>query len=146
MKIKRNRQKYAPNLDITSLIDVVFLLLVFLLVTMTFNQTPPNPTEEAIIDIELASGSSIESEKPKEMLTLLVNEDGKVFIEKDPVPHGPEELKLLLSEKLVASPDLAVNIRADHRATHGAVVAAMDQLKALKINHVNLVIELKKSE
>ncbi len=145
MKIKRNRQKYEPHLDITSLIDVVFLLLVFLIVTMSFTQTASS-TEEAIIDIELASASNIESDKPKESLTVFVDEDGKIYVEKDPKPHGPEELKLVMLEKVMATPDLIVNLRADHRATHGAVVAAMDQLKALKIHHVNLVIEFKKSE
>lgn len=144
MKIKRNRKKYEPNLDITSLIDVVFLLLVFLLVTMTFNQTPPDPTEEAIIDIELASAASVESEKPQETLTVLVSEDGRIYLENDAVPHAHEELKLLLTEKLITSPTLAVNVRADHRATHGQVVSALDLLKSLKISHVNLVIELKK--
>ena len=144
MKIKRNRKKYEPNLDITSLIDVVFLLLVFLLVTMTFNHTPPDPTEEAIIDIELASAASVESEKPQETLTVLVSEDGRIYLENDAVPHAHEELKLLLTEKLITSPTLAVNVRADHRATHGQVVSALDLLKSLKISHVNLVIELKK--
>ncbi len=145
MKIKRTRPKYAPNLDITPLLDVVFLLLVFLLVTMTFNQTPPNPTEEAIIDIELAKASSIESEKPQETMTLLVNEEGKLFMEQDTTPYTSESLKLALAEKLVGSPNLAVNVRADHRATHGQVVAALDTLKALHIEHVNLVIELQKA-
>lgn len=144
MKIKRTRPKFAPNLDITPLLDVVFLLLVFLLVTMTFNQTPPNPTEEAIIDIELAKASSIQSDKPQETLTVLVNEVGNLFLGNDPVVQTPDSLKLLLAEKLVETPNIIVNVRADHRASHGQVVDALDLLKSLNIEHVNLVIELKK--
>ena len=144
MKLKRKAQRYQPNLDITSLIDVVFLLLVFLLVTMTFNQTPPEPTQEAIIDVELATASNITDEAPTETLALLVNESGKLYIDGDPLLYTIESLKVRLAEELLKKKNLAVNVRADHRATHGDVVAALDLLKSLNIERVNLVIELKK--
>lgn len=144
MKLKRKAQRYQPNLDITSLIDVVFLLLVFLLVTMTFDKTPPEPTEEAIIEVELATASNITDEAPVETLALLVLEDGKMYIDGDPLLYSLETLGLRIAEERLSKPNLAVNVRADHRATHGDVVAALDLLKSLNIERVNLVIELKK--
>lgn len=146
MKLKRKKLRYQPNLDITSLIDVVFLLLVFLLVTMTFDKTPKDPTKEAIIDIELATASSLSQEPPSETLSLLVTEAGKLYLEGDAVLYTAESLKMRLAEELVSKPNIAVNVRADHRATHGEVVAALDLLKSLNIERVNLVIELKKGE
>lgn len=144
MKLKRKAQRYQPNLDITSLIDVVFLLLVFLLVTMTFDKTPPEPTQEAIIEVELATASNITDEAPVETLALLVLEDGKMYIDGDPLLYSLETLGLRIAEERLSKPNLAVNVRADHRATHGDVVAALDLLKSLNIERVNLVIELKK--
>lgn len=144
MKLKRKAQRYQPNLDITSLIDVVFLLLVFLLVTMTFDKTPPEPTQEAIIEVELATASNITDEAPVETLALLVLEDGKMYIDGDPLLYSLETLGLRIAEERLSKPNLTVNVRADHRATHGDVVAALDLLKSLNIERVNLVIELKK--
>ena len=57
------------------------------------------------------------------------------------VAQTDESLKLYLSESYVAHPELSVNIRADKRARHGDIVRALDIVKGLGINHVQLVIE-----
>ena len=53
-----DRRRPEATLDLTPLVDVVFLLLIFFLLTMTFSQpTPsqsPTPVTEAVIDIQLA--------------------------------------------------------------------------------------------
>ena len=146
MKLERARRQYQPSLDITSLIDVVFLLLVFLLVTMTFDQNKQNAKEEAIVDIELAKASSITQKKPTQTRAILVDEGGKAYLEADPTPYNPLELKLKIGEKLIEDPNIAVSVRADHRARHGEIVAVLDLLKSLHIERVNLVIELTKEE
>ena len=51
MNFTRPQARYKASLDITPLIDVVFLLLVFLLLTMTFTEERPE-IEEAIINID----------------------------------------------------------------------------------------------
>ncbi|MBQ9394609.1 MAG: biopolymer transporter ExbD [Proteobacteria bacterium] len=143
MNLPRPTTRYAPNLDITPLIDVVFLLLVFLLLTMTFTEEKPD-IEEAIIDIELAKSSTTETPTPPQSVTLLVNERGELYQADDAVPKTQDELKLYLAEKLLTAPDLNVSVKADHRAKHGQVIDALDLLKSLGIKRVNLVIEKKK--
>lgn len=140
MNLPRPENRYTPNLDITPLIDVVFLLLVFLLMTMTFTEEKPI-IEEAIIDIELAKSSTTETPTPNQSVTLLINEKGELYRAEDAIPRAQDEIKLYLSEKLLSDPDLSVSVKADHRAEHGQVIDALDMLKSLGIKRVNLVIE-----
>lgn len=140
MQLTRNRSKTSPTLDITPLIDVVFLLLVFLLLTMTFSQDK-SEVEEAIIDIELAQSSTTQETPPTETLTLLIDENGTLYRSDAPTAKTKEDIKLYLSEKLLSTPELNVSVKADHRAQHGQVIDALDLLKELGIKRVNLVIE-----
>lgn len=140
MNLPRQPSRFSPNLDITPLIDVVFLLLVFLLLTMTFSEEKTE-VEEAIIDIELARSSTAQAQKPKASITLLVDEKGAIYQSDAALPKSHDDLRLYISEKLLAEPDLHVNVKADHRATHGQVIDTLDLLKDMGIAHVNLVIE-----
>ena len=141
MNFRREKARFSPALEITPLIDVVFLLLVFLLLTMTFSQNEKSETEEAIIDIELAKASTTETPTPTESITLLIDENGSLYRADAPLAKSPDEIRLYLAEKLLATPDLSVSVKADHRTKHGQVVEALDLLRELGIKHANLVIE-----
>ena len=143
MKLARPEARHIPGMDITPLIDVVFLLLVFLLLTMTFTEDRPE-VEEAIIDIELAKSSTTQDPPPTEAITLLIDEKGSLYQADAAIPKTRDELKLYLAEQLLSKPKLSVNVKADHRAKHGQVIDALDMLKELGIQHVHLVIEKQK--
>lgn len=136
----RTRGRYSPSLDITPLIDVVFLLLVFLLLTMTFSDDK-SQVEEAIIEIELANAS--EHAEPSKAATevVLVDENGRLYRMGSAVAQTQEELRLHLSEAYLSHPDLVVQIKSDKRTPHGDVVKAIDVVKSLGIQSVQLVIE-----
>lgn len=145
MQFGRVKSRYAPSLDITPLIDVVFLLLVFLLLTMTFSKDESR-VEEAIIEIELAQSSSYADPTPKTSLQITIDGDGRIYHGESAVAQTEETLRLYLSESYVAHPDLSVNIRADKRARHGDIVRVLDIVKSLGINSVQLVIEFEKAQ
>ena len=141
MIFAQQRPKDEPNLDITPLIDVVFLLLVFMLLTMTFAQNNKSETEEAIIDIQLAKSSNTEKTNTTKAITLLIDEHGSIYRSDAPFPITKEDMKLYLSEQHLSAPDLSINIKADHRVSHGQVIDTLDMIKELGIQQVNLVIE-----
>ena len=143
MNFTRPQARYKASLDITPLIDVVFLLLVFLLLTMTFTEERPE-IEEAIINIELAKSSTTQDPTPTDAITLLIDEKGTLYQADAAIPKTRDELKLYLSEQLLSKPKLSVNVKADHRAKHGQVIDALDMLKELGIQQVHLVIEKQK--
>ena len=141
MLFQPKQKRIEPNLDITPLIDVVFLLLVFMLLTMTFTQNLKSDTEEAIIEIQLAKSSTANTPSPTKAITLLIDEYGRIYHSDTPLPQTKEDIRLFLSTEHLSFPDLFINIKADHRVQHGLVIDVLDMIKDIGINQVNLVIE-----
>lgn len=136
----RKNRRVSVALDITPLIDVVFLLLIFFLVTSTFSKT-----EDAEIPINLPSASSGEAISESEKIVLFITEDGSVQVKSQlNAPDGDEIEGATLSEKLeklyALHPDANVLLRGDQLATHGKVIEVLDLLKASGFKSVNLVI------
>jgi len=96
-----SRRKVSIN--VTSLIDVVFLLLIFFVVTSTFLERPG-------LDLSLPEASSAEVASQKEV-TVQLEEGGGIVVDGEPV----DDLS-----------GLAALIEADERVSHGNVVEVMD--------------------
>ncbi|MFA5625437.1 MAG: biopolymer transporter ExbD [Bradymonadales bacterium] len=137
-QIERKNRK-SPTLDVTPLVDVVFLLLIFLLLTMTFAAPIPEVKKEAIIDIELAQSSSASSESQSVALNVFLDAQGQLYID-DEQALPVQELKALLLDKSHDA-QLIVNLKADRRASHGQVIEALDLIKSANIKNLNLVVE-----
>ena len=106
-------------LNLTPMIDVVFLLLIFFMVTTTFL----DPERE--IDIELPSAQSAgEIERPPEEIVLNVQEDGTVVLAGEMVE--PESLLDLLKSAAQHDPETPVTIRGHRAARHEHIVRVMD--------------------
>jgi len=122
----RPHRKQEVHLDITPLIDVVFLLLIFFMVSTTFDKF-------GAIKIDLPEGST-SSEKPdqRKQLEVSIDAQGNIFVGEEQVLNP--ELKILM-EKLGAAAgearDLPVIISADGRSPHQAVVRVMDAASQL---------------
>ncbi len=115
MELKKQLPRKV-HIDITPLIDVVFLLVIFLMVSSTF-------TEQPGIKITLPSAKSAKSEKMED-LVLTIAKDGRIYLNNKEVDRGTlaKELKLVVGE----SPKKAVILKADKEVSHGDVVNIMD--------------------
>ncbi|OIP31093.1 MAG: hypothetical protein AUK47_23240 [Deltaproteobacteria bacterium CG2_30_63_29] len=139
-----DRRRPEATLDLTPLVDVVFLLLIFFLLTMTFSQpTPsqsPTPVTEAVIDIQLARAKAGGEQSTVEKLTVFLDEKGLLYLDKDePIP--PNQLKQKLLDLIAAGTPPVVDLKADKKATHGAVIELLDMIKESGIETVNIIIE-----
>ena len=138
------KRRPEASLDITPLIDIVFLLLVFFLLTTTFAQ--PTPSEqsttesESIIDIQLAEGQSGQAAAPAEKITVFLDDQGMIFLDSD-TPIPPNELKAALLEMVKDGETPNVDLKADKKASHGAVIELLDLIKGTGIEQVNIVIQ-----
>ncbi len=115
----RKKSKRSLILNLTSLIDVLFLLLIFFMISTTFLSTPA-------IKLELpkAKHADVVRQSPA---VVYIDAVGRVFLNDEPV-----EIALLgaaLKGKLEESLDKAVVLKADSRVSHGAVVQVMDIVK-----------------
>lgn len=109
-------QRRKVLINITPLIDVVFLLLIFFVVTSTFLEQPG-------IDLSLPEASSAEIAEREDVVVQLAA-DGQIYLQDAPV--APEALFEQIEERLQTSGTDRVILEADERVPHGRVVEAMD--------------------
>jgi len=110
------------EVNLTPLIDVVFLLLIFFMVTTTFDR-------DAKIKIDLPTTSNAMAESQKDTLELLIDNQGKYFIDgKEVLNNKPETLFRAMSMALDGwgSENPALVISADAHSNYQSVVTAMD--------------------
>ncbi|MDX1625960.1 MAG: biopolymer transporter ExbD [Wenzhouxiangellaceae bacterium] len=119
MKLQ-TEQDEEPDINLTSLIDVVFLLLIFFMVSATFER-------QALLRVELPESSQREEPLEVERVELVITESGEYFVgEQLLVDDRRATLEQVLAERFEARPDAVLVIRADGAAPHRLVVRAMD--------------------
>jgi biopolymer transport protein ExbD len=121
-----------PEINLTPLIDVVFLLLIFFMVSTTFEH-------QSRIQIELPEATAQSSKPEDESLEILIDAQGRYFLGDQQVVNT--ELKTLKGaiRKAVGEREaMPVIIRADARTPHQAVVRALDATSQLGLVHISL--------
>jgi biopolymer transport protein ExbD len=128
----RPRHREDPELNLISLIDVLLVLLIFFMVSTTFQQ-------EGRIKIHLPQASDIPQPRgAQEPLVITVTTEGNYRInERTLINSSPEVLRDALM-KQAGTERGPITIRADARATHQAVVTAMDVAGRLGFVELNI--------
>ena len=127
------KPKSEPQgINITSLIDVVFILLIFFMVTTTFQR-------EADLAINLPSASK-EPEAPKSLpMEVVINAQGKFYIGgQELINNQLDTVKRALQKVAVGQKDKPLVIRADARTPHQYVVTAMDAAAQLGLVRLSI--------
>jgi len=121
-----------PELNLTPLIDVVFILLIFFMVSTTFQK-------ESEINIELPEASADPVETKDDVLELIIDADGRYFIAQQQVVNTElETLKKAIQKFLGDRTGIPVVIRADRRTPYESVVRAMDATSQLGLVQMSL--------
>ncbi|MBW9261041.1 MAG: biopolymer transporter ExbD [Candidatus Thiodiazotropha sp. (ex. Lucinisca nassula)] len=124
MNFRTNARK-SPEVDITPLIDVVFLLLIFFMVSTTFEH-------ESQILIELPEATGEEIQREEQQLDITINIAGTFFVnQREVVNTEMETLKLAISKAIGDRGNIPVIINADARTPHQSVMTAMDAASQL---------------
>jgi len=128
----RQFTKQDPDVNLTPLIDVVFLLLIFFMVSTTF-------TKEAEITVDLPEASAEPVEAKDAPIDLTIDMKGRFYINQQKVVN--EQINTLKKAIQLASDgrkDAALVISADANTPFQAVVTAMDAAKQLGIVKLSL--------
>ncbi len=121
-----------PEVNLTPLIDVVFLLLIFFMVSTTFEH-------QSRIQIELPEATAEASQPDDKSLEIIIDAQGRYFIGDQQVVNT--QLKTLIgaiSEVVGEREDIPVLIRADANTPHQAVITALDATSQLGLIHISL--------
>jgi biopolymer transport protein ExbD len=129
----RPRQQEDPDINLTSLIDVVLLLLIFFMVSTTF-------VDEARIRLQLPQASTAPAaDQKKDPIEIGVTASGEYRVNGQTLINtSPTTLSAAISKIAGEHRDLPVTIRADARATHQSVVTAMDVLGRLGFRAISI--------
>ncbi|HLT63529.1 MAG TPA: biopolymer transporter ExbD [Pseudohongiella sp.] len=121
MKFPR-RTLEAPDVNITPLIDVVFLLLIFFMVSTTF-------TRETRLAVDLPEAEAASSEAINDQIEVLVSQSGRYSVNSQVLESSDTRtLGAALVDAAQGDRRRPVLLVADAEATHQAVVTAMDAI------------------
>ena len=129
MRIRDHRADDEPEINLVPMIDVILVLIIFFVVTATFDA-------RSVIQLELprATGEQSEAEQP---LVVLVNADGRYFVDdREVLRTDLGSLKATVAEVAGNERDRPVMLRADARTPYQAVVTAYDALGQLGFRRV----------
>ncbi len=119
MKFKRESREEL-ELNLTPLIDVVFLLLIFFMVSTTFQK-------ESEISLQLPKASDTAEETNTDTIEVVINAAGRFYVnDQELVKSDAESVQAALQKVTNGNRDIPLTIRADAQTPHQAVVTAMD--------------------
>ena len=124
----RKRHRVIPRVNITSLIDVVLLLLIFFMISTTFVTQPG-------IRVNLPKASSKVKNVSQERNTIIITAENTIFINREEISSF-EELRSLLVDLKEGQPGDLIIVKADEAVAHGIVVQVMDIAKTAGFSRI----------
>ncbi len=120
MQLRAHKKRSSVVINVTSLVDILFNLLMFFMVSTTFVSSPALKLE-----LPKAKHGEVVVQRP---LVVYIDKAGVIYLN-----DAPLDISLLtaaLAQKISETPDKSVLLKADSRITHGTVVEVMDAIKA----------------
>lgn len=126
------RRREAPRVDLTPLIDIIFQLVLFFMVSTTFISAPGFK-----VDLPRANSDSLVREQDD--LQVWMTAEGGVFVDREPVDM--EGLSSILKRTALSDPATLVVIKADLEVGHGRVVTLMDLARQAGLNRLAIATD-----
>ncbi len=125
---ERRRNRKTPTLDISSLIDMVFILLIFFLVNTSF-------VKETGINVSRPTATTATIEKKSSILIAIDTED-RIFMEQREI--DARAVRANVERALAENPEAAVIVIADKKSSTGAAITVMDGARMAGASSVSL--------
>lgn len=125
-----------PEINMTSLIDVVFLLLIFFMVSTTFER-------QAVLKVDLpeAKNVAVPEDQPNSF-ELVIDPNGLYYLNDRQLVDGkPATLRAAFNEAAGENRDIPIILRADAQTPHHFVVTAMDVTAQLGFSRLSIATE-----
>jgi len=132
------RTQYVPKIRIINLVDILFVLVLFLVATTTFRSDSPSAVKLALPEAKTAE--ELGQEKIARVIISL-SADDKIYL--DAKATDLTALETALKKAKADNPDVVLQFSADKKASYGSVVAIVDAARAAGIH--NLTAFTKKS-
>ncbi len=121
MLLEKKKRRESPDIPTSALPDIVFLLLIFFLVTTTIDA-------EKGLDLVLPPSDATEQEiSKKNQVSLLVNAAGSVLLDGENIEV--REITRIVKERLQSNPLLVVSVKTDKSTQYDVYIDVLDKLK-----------------
>ena len=129
MKFRRDESLKSVEVNLTPLIDVVFLLLIFFMISTTFDK-------QSQLEITLPEASTSDTrEKLPQVVDVGINDKGEYFInQQELISSTPENLSKAIRKAINGDTSLPVIISADGKAPHQSVITVLDVASLLGLS------------
>ena len=130
MRIRDRRAEDNPDINLVPMIDVILCLIIFFVITTTFDA-------RSVLKLELPRADGERSENKTTQLSLLINAEGRYFVDdREALRTDVESLKRTIVEVAGDDRERTVLIRADARTPWQAVITAYDALGQLGFRRI----------
>jgi len=131
MKFNSTSPVEEVNINLTPLIDVVFLLLIFFMVSTTFDTTSQ-------LKIRLPEASQNETAKEKAPLNLMIDAKGQFFLNARELSSQKSEALSFALQRVLDGSDRPIVIQSDAESPVQSLVTAMDVVSRLGLTQVSI--------
>lgn len=118
-------------IDITPMLDIVFIMLIFFIVTTSF-------VKESGIDVNRPTASTTER-KERGSILVAISQDNQVWIDKRRI--DPDAIRPNIERLHAENPEGAVVIQADKKSSSGVLVKVMDQIRLAGITNISIAAQ-----
>lgn len=125
------RRKKRPDylVDIAPLIDVVFLMLIFFMVSTSFNSA-------SNLKLNLPSSHATARQTEVKQVTISINAKGKLFVQDEAVTDA--ELRARILNATHGDPNIRIVLRADANSRNKRMVYVLDTLRGLNMSKIGI--------
>lgn len=134
MNIRSLRTTNKPKLMIIPMIDILFFLLVFFMMSMLSMVVQKSMP----VNLPTATASSVDLQRK---IPITITADGKIYVEQD--AYDLNGMAKRLEAEKAKGGDLTIILRADQRAQYGEFVQVLDTLKNMQLNKIAVATESK---
>ena len=132
MRIRDDRADDEPDINLVPLIDVILVLIIFFVITTTFDA-------RSTLQLQLPNAKGEPVGEQTKALSVLINAEGRYFVgEQEVLRTDIDALKQTLTQVGGSDRERPVLLRADARTPHQAVVTALDALGQLGFRKISI--------
>ncbi len=131
MRAKRRREQPQSEVNMTPMLDVVFIMLIFFIVTASY-------VKVAGVEVNRPPAVTATS-KPKGNILIAITENGQIWIDRNQVE--PRSLRTHIERLHSENPQGSIIIQADKNSQNHLLIAVMDAAKAAKVNRISIAAE-----
>ena len=131
MRRRRTQNDEETAIDMTPMLDIVFIMLIFFIVTTSF-------VKEAGVDINRPAASTGKKTDSKS-LVVAITKDGAVYIDGSQI--DVQAVRPLVESLRAQDPESAVMVQADDASRTGALIQVMDQIRAAGVTKISVATQ-----